>query len=442
MQKILYVGYVWPEPNSSAAGGRTMAFLRLFRQQAWQVVYASAAALSEHRFDLGTIGVREQQIALNCDSFDAFVAAYQPDMVVFDRFFTEEQFGWRVEKHCPDAMRVLDTCDLHSLRDARWRLLKQAQHPSQHLSFPVLTEMASLADAMRGDDLALREVAAIFRCDLSLMISPFEIDLLVRYFAVPEELICLSRLMLMPTMSNGSVDFAQRRHFVSIGNFRHAPNWDAVLILKQQVWPRLREGLRSHVVAQQLDHEVQLHIYGAYPPPKAMALHNEKEGFLMRGWASDAQLSLAQSRVCLAPLRFGAGLKGKLSDAMAAGTPSVTTDIGAEGMAGDLPWAGRIENELDAFVQAALDLYVNQAQFLEAQAQGYAILQTHYQEPQLAADLLRQLCASRKQQAMRRSRNFTGAMLRHHSHKSSHYMSQWISLKNQLTASGEVNTNC
>lgn len=434
MQKILYLGYVWPEPNSSAAGGRTMAFLRLFRQQGWDVVFASAAALSEHRFDLATIGVAEQPITLNCDSFDAFVAAYQPDMVVFDRFFTEEQFGWRVEKHCPDALRVLDTCDLHSLRDARWRLLKLAQHQQEKPSLAMSTDMPSLARAMRQDELVLREVAAIFRCDLSLMISPFEIDLLVQHFAVPPELMCLNRLMLMPSRSTTSPEFAQRRHFVSIGNFRHAPNWDAVLVLKQQIWPRLRERLQSSAVASQLDHAVQLHIYGAYPPPKAIALHNEKEGFLVRGWAQDAQASLAQARVCLAPLRFGAGLKGKLSDAMAAGTPSVTTDIGAEGMAGDLPWAGRVENELDAFVQAALDLYINQPQFLQAQAQGQAILHMHYQEQALADDLLQQLLASREQQAERRSRNFIGAMLRHHLLKSSHYMSQWISLKNQRTS--------
>ena len=430
MQKILYLGYVWPEPNSSAAGGRTMAFLRLFRQQGWQVVFASAAALSEHRFALASIGVQEQPIRLNCDSFDAMLLAYQPDMVVFDRFFTEEQFGWRVEKHCPHALRVLDTCDLHSLRDARWRMLKQAQKSGTPLALAASLDQARLAMEMSGDELALREVAAIFRCDLSLMISPFEMDLLVQHFAVPAELLCLNRLILMPAQLSSTPDFAQRRHFVSIGNFRHAPNWDAVLMLKQQIWPRLRERLQACAVASRLEHAVQLHIYGAYPPPKAMALHNEKEGFLVRGWASDAQASLAQARVSLAPLRFGAGLKGKLSDAMVAGTPSVTTDIGAEGMAGGLPWPGQVANDWDAFVQAALDLYVQPAQFLQAQTRGYAILQAHYQEPQLAQDLLQHLLASRAQQAQRRARNFIGAMLRHHLLKSSQYMSQWIQLKN------------
>jgi hypothetical protein len=89
IQKVLYLGYVWPEPNSSAAGSRTMEFLRLFRQQNWQVIFASVAALSPHRADLAALQIEEKQLQLNCDSFDAFILDYQPDLVVFDRFFTE-----------------------------------------------------------------------------------------------------------------------------------------------------------------------------------------------------------------------------------------------------------------------------------------------------------------------------------------------------------------
>jgi O-antigen biosynthesis protein len=127
MQRILIVGYVWPEPRSSAAGSRMLELIELFRTQGWQVTFASAAALSEHRFALAKWGVPEVAIRLNCDSFDALVAELQPDMVLFDRFFTEEQFAWRVERVCPQALRVLDTSDLHSLREARQQLLKQAQ---------------------------------------------------------------------------------------------------------------------------------------------------------------------------------------------------------------------------------------------------------------------------------------------------------------------------
>src|SRR5690606_42072194 len=78
------------------------------------------------------LGVDEVTIALNCSSFDQYVNKFQPDIVLFDRFMMEEQFGWRVEKCCPQALRVLDTEDLHSLRETRHQILKETlKQPGQ-----------------------------------------------------------------------------------------------------------------------------------------------------------------------------------------------------------------------------------------------------------------------------------------------------------------------
>jgi glycosyltransferase involved in cell wall biosynthesis len=432
MQKVLYLGYVWPEPNSSAAGSRTMEFLRLFRQQNWQVMYASAAGLSEHRADLAALSIEEKVIAINCDSFDQLLQTYQPDLVVFDRFFTEEQFGWRVAQFCPQALRVLDTCDLHSLREARQQLLKQAmsahvKEAERHQVAAVTADAAMLYECMADSDLALREIAAIYRCDLSLMISSFEVDLLRQYFSVPGYLLCETNLMLVPTETpqlTSQLTYEQRQHFISIGNFRHAPNWDAVLWLKHAIWPRIRQQLP----------QAELHVYGAYPPPKAMALHQPQQGFHLRGWAENAQVVMAQARVCLAPLRFGAGIKGKLADAMAAGTPSVTTQIGIEGMCGDLPWGGLLADESEAFAEAAVRLYQDQNLWHLSRQQGQTILQKFFDRDANTQGFLQAVLLARQQQTQRRQQNFTGAMLRHHLHKSTQYMSQWISLKNQKQA--------
>lgn len=432
IQKVLYLGYVWPEPNSSAAGSRTMAFLRLFRSQNWQVIFASVAALSPHRADLSALQIEEKQLALNCDSFDQFVRDYQPDLVVFDRFFTEEQFAWRVERQVPNALRVLDTCDLHSLREARHQLLEQAlqAHPNERERQLVLqpsSDRASLVQQMAQSDLALREIAAIYRCDLSLMISRFETELLRDAFALPSYLLCENNLML--TARGGSPpEFQQRQGFVSIGNFRHAPNWDAVLYLKHAVWPRLRAKMA----------DAQIDVYGSYPPPKAIALHQPEHGFHVRGWADDAQQVMAAARVCLAPIRFGAGIKGKLADAMAAGTPSVTTRIGAESMHGDMHWAGAIADQLDDFVDAAIRLASDQTEWQIAQQRGQQVLQQHFDHDTAASNFINAILRAREQQAARRLQNFTGAMLRHHSMKSTQYMSQWIQLKNQGATSNSA----
>lgn len=426
MQKILVIGYVWPEPRSSAAGGRMMELLFLFRSQGWQVVFASAAALSAHRADLSPLQIEEKSIDLNCDSFDDFVAGYQPDMVLFDRFFTEEQFGWRVEKVCPTALRVLDTSDLHSLRYARQSLLKQTQQAciteveKNHVGAVEATP-DTIAVMMVDDDMAQREIACIYRCDLSLMISSFEMALLQEQFGVSAKLLHHCTLMAHFRPEQSVSGFEQRQHFLSIGNFRHAPNWDSVLWLKHAIWPRIRQALP----------QAQLHVLGAYPPPKATALHNPQQGFHVLGWVDDALALMAQARVCLAPLRFGAGIKGKLADAMLCGTPSVTTAIGSEGMCGGLPWGGAVAQGTGDFAAAAISLYQNAAEWQEAQTHGTQIIQNYFNREDAGQALLSRLTSAKQQQDENRRKNFTGMMLRHHLHKSTQYMSQWIAEKNK-----------
>ncbi|WP_394777338.1 glycosyltransferase [Undibacterium sp.] len=425
--KVLIIGYVWPEPRSSAAGSRMMEFIELFIAQNWQVTFASAAALSDHRADLPALGVAEVRIAINCDSFNDVAAALQPDLVLFDRFFTEEQFGWRVEQVCPQALRVLDTVDLHSLRNVRQRLLKQSQQgiasePQKQSVGPVLAVPEQLYAAMADDDMAQREIAAIYRSDLSLLISDAEMDFLQQQFAIPAALLHHCALMSSASAHSGADPaFEQRRHFISIGNFRHAPNWDTVLWLKHALWPAIRRQLP----------QAELHVYGSYPPPKAMALHQPAQGFHMLGWAEDAHTVMAHSRVCLAPLRFGAGIKGKLADAMLCGTPSVTTAIGAEGMSGGLPWAGAVADDGEEFAAAAVALYRDQALWQQARQHGNDILREMFAKADMGRDLLTRLNDARLNQAAYRQRNFTGAMLRHHLHKSTQYMSQWIAAKNK-----------
>ncbi len=406
MATLLIIGYVWPEPDSSAAGSRMMQLIELFRAQDWQVTFASPAVPSEHMADLALHGVDKVSIELNDSSFDAFVSRLSPDMVIFDRFMIEEQFGWRVEQHVPDALRILDTEDLHCLREARHRALKGRRE-------------LNVADL--NSEMAMREVAAILRSDLSLMISSYEIDLLTRHFSVPEQLLHHLPFMLAPVDDANFKLFAQRQGYVVIGNFRHAPNWDAVRHLRNTLWPRIRA----------LQADAQVDVYGAYPPPKATQLDAPKHGFHIRGWAKNARQVMSRARVCLAPLRFGAGLKGKLVEAMICGTPSVTTSIGAEAMHGDLPWNGVVSDDIDGFARGAVGLYHSEKDWVQAQHRGTVIVNSLYMGKDLGEQLVQQVDALRISLQEHRLNNFTGAMLRHHTMKSTKYMAQWIEAKNK-----------
>jgi glycosyltransferase involved in cell wall biosynthesis len=324
----------------------------------------------------------------------------------------EEQFGWRVAQHCPNALRLLDTEDLHSLRHARHTAHKAGR---------------SVTDNDLFSDYALREIASIYRCDLALIISDHELALLGDHFGVPEQLLFHCPFMLDPaTFELSSPSFTQRNGFISIGNFRHAPNWDAVLWLKQEIWPLIRA---------QLPHAL-LNIYGAYPPPKATALHNPQQGFLVKGWAEDAEQVIKENRLLLAPLRFGAGIKGKLTDAMRCGTPSITTAIGVEGIADETCWPGAVANSAKAFADSAVALYQDQQRWQSCQEQGKRLLKQRFDGEEIGERLMQRVTQLQATLTQHRLKNFTGAMLQHHHHKSTQYMSQWIEAKNRLKQLG------
>ncbi len=410
MTNVLIIGYVWPEPNSSAAGSRMMQLIEFFQQQNWQVSFASPAAESEHRFPFESIGVKKQNIQINSDCFDTFIKSLKPNIVLFDRFIMEEQFAWRVEKICPDALRLLETVDLHCLREARHQALKNERAFNQQDLF---------------SKIAQREIASILRCDLSLLISGYEIKLLTETFKIDPALL-LHLPFMVDNLSPENVEnwptYQQRQHFISIGNFRHAPNWDAVLYLKQTLWPLVHKKCP----------QAEMYIYGAYPPPKATQLHNPKQKFYVPGWAESAEQVMKKARICLAPLRFGAGLKGKLLDAMQFGTPSITTEIGAEGMHNELAWNGVITDKPEEYADAAVKLYNNKSEWGKAQANGVNLVNTLYNKVQHSKILLEKIMFICNHLQEHRLNNFTGAMLRHHNLKSTQYMAQWIEAKNKL----------
>jgi len=409
MKKLLIIGYVWPEPNSSAAGSRMMQLIHFFQSQGYQITFASPAQQTEHMVDLAALDITVENIQLNCTSFDDFIKELQPSAVMFDRFMMEEQFGWRVSEHCPQALRILDTEDLFSLRNARHHAYKQKRDMTD--------------EDLLTSDMAKREVASIFRSDISLMISSVEVELLQRLFKVDASLIHYCPFMLsQEQLTQQNPAYQQRDDFMVIGNFRHAPNWDAVLWLKQQIWPLIRKQLPN----------AKLNVYGAYPPPKATDLHDEKSGFLVKGWVDDAVNAMQNAKVCLAPLRFGAGIKGKLAEAMYCQTPSVTTDLGAESMQTELAWPGAIANDPQATADAAVKLYQDEKAWQCASELGQQNAQLMYQQESILAELTTRLTELECNLEKHRKQNFIGSMLNHHHHKSTQYMAQWIDVKTQL----------
>jgi glycosyltransferase involved in cell wall biosynthesis len=409
-QSILIIGFVWPEPNSSAAGGRMVQLISIFKQQGFEVTFASPAMYSDFMVDFESLGVVKKSITLNCSSFDVFLKELNPSIVMFDRFMMEEQFGWRVAENCPDALRILDTEDLHCLRLARQKAFKE-------------NRLFSIEDVLI-EEVAKREIASILRCDISLMIAEYEIELLQSVFKIDSKLLYYLPLLLEPISISTILNlpkFEERNNFVFIGNFLHEPNWNAVQYLKETIWPLIRKQMPNAI----------LQIYGAYPSQKVLQLHQPKEGLHSIGRADDAQEVVKNAKVVLAPLRFGAGIKGKLVEAMQCGTPSVTTTIGAESMSGDLSWNGFIADDVQVFVDKAVELYLDKTVWLKAQEKGFEIIEKRYLKTLFANDFVKYVLETQSNLKQHRLDNFMGTLLQHHTLISTKYMSRWIEEKNK-----------
>lgn len=409
-QQVLIIGSVWVEPNSSAAGKRMLQLITQFLERGYEVTFVSAAQKSEKAVDLISMGVHESIIELNNISFDHFIKKLQPQIVLFDRFIMEEQFGWRVAEYCPKAIRILDTEDLHCLRKTREICLKNNIDFSQ--------------EELLKQDISKREIAAILRCDLSLIISVFEIEILKNIFKIEESI-----LMYLPFLFD-EIDihqqqkwkyFEKREYFIFIGNFMHKPNVAAVLSLKNEIWSKIRKGLPK----------AEIHVYGAYTNQQIEQLHNEKEGFIIKGFVEDAAQVVGNAKVVLAPLSFGAGIKGKLTEAMVFGVPSVTTSIGAEGMHGQLPWNGFVTDDFEDFAQKAVALYTDEKLWKTAQENGVTILNTHYNKDKYGPLLIAKIIEIQEKITEHRLANFLGSMLQHQTLQSTKYMSKWIEAKNK-----------
>ena len=412
--KLLVIGHVWPELRATAAGKRMMQLLLAFSRRGSQIYFASAAAKTSYSTDLSDLVISEEKIALNNSDFDVYIRDLKPDLVIFDRFMTEEQFGWRVAENSPGSLRILNTEDLHSLRDIRGKLHKKglAFEPREWLN----------------SDMAKRELASIYRSDLSLIISRFELDLLLEHGIIDEKLLVYLPFLQSETINprdSNILNFSNRKDFVFIGNGKHAPNIDAIKWLKTEIWPIIHKELP----------EAKMQVYGAYLPENIKGFHQARENFMVNGWIEQSEQVVGNARVNLVPLRFGAGLKGKIVEAMAVGTPSVGTTIAWEGFLANKEFQTTFTDSASDFAQLAIQIYKEKTLWSAHQMMQYKLYERVFKENDHMDILKERIARLTGDLSSHRARNFVGALLMHHSMASTKYMSKWIEAKNQIKGS-------
>jgi glycosyltransferase involved in cell wall biosynthesis len=246
------------------------------------------------------------------------------DVVIVARHYIAVKHLDAIRRFAPQAIVAFDTVDLHFLRSERLAELDGG------------AVARAAARASREEELGV-----VRRSDVTIVVSPIEVAVL-REVAPEARVLQLSNIHEpMP----GGKPYAAREGIVFIGGFQHPPNVDAVLWYAREVLPIVRQRLPG----------VTTYIVGSKVPSTIRAL--AAPDFVVTGYVPDVEPFFTGCRVSIAPLRYGAGVKGKVNLAMSYGVPVVATPPAVEGM--------HLRNGIDVIVAA------DAGQFAEAIERAY-----------------------------------------------------------------------
>jgi O-antigen biosynthesis protein len=267
------------------------------------------------------------------------------DIVMISRHYIAVKHIDAVRAFAPRALVVFDTVDLHFLRTER-----QAELEGDAAA-------RSSARAKRDEELTL-----IRKADVTLVVSPFEKTLLAEL--VPEaRVVVLSTIHEQMPPGRG---FAEREGLVFIGGFQHPPNTDAVLWYAQEVLPHVRTLLPG----------VKTYIVGSKVPTTIRDL--AAPDFVVTGYVPDVTPYFTGCRVSIAPLRYGAGVKGKINLAMSYGLPVVATTPSVEGMSLEPERDVVVADAAEDFARAIARVYHDESLWQTLAAGGRENIRAHF----------------------------------------------------------------
>jgi glycosyltransferase involved in cell wall biosynthesis len=269
------------------------------------------------------------------------------ELVIASRHYVAEAVLPLVRAHAPQARLVFDTVDLHYLRERREAEL--AGHDPARLRAAERTRTA--------------ELALVRECDATLVVSPVEQALLAEETpGARVEVVSNVHRVAGPGRA-----FAERADLLFVGGYRHPPNVDAARWMVEDVLPRVLERLPG----------VRLHLVGSAAPPEVVAL-GERAGVVFHGFVEDIAPLMDGIRVGVAPLRYGAGVKGKVNLALAHGQPMVATRCAVEGMYLADGHDVLVADDAAGFADAIVRAYTDEALWRRLSANGLDNIERHF----------------------------------------------------------------
>jgi glycosyltransferase involved in cell wall biosynthesis len=308
VKQALVCAPLLPEFDREGGSRRIFHLLELLREAGWNISYVAENPHGEERY----VKMLEQMGIAVYRGFtprtDSLLRLGQFDLAIFAFWYVAEDQIRRIRRMSRRTKVIVDVIDLHWLRHAREYFVRPMNGRSPG------TQGSEFASEM------VRELKVYAQADALLTVSDKEAETIrdvlgnrVRAFTVPDR----------EENIRSPLDFEDRRGMLFVGNFRHPPNADGVMFFCEEVLPKIdRELLEQH----------PLLIIGNHPSAKILRYAKSSPFVRVVGWVPSVVPYLQSARMTIVPMRYGAGTKRKLVQALMARTPTVSTSMGTEGL--------------------------------------------------------------------------------------------------------------
>jgi glycosyltransferase involved in cell wall biosynthesis len=371
-QRVLFVDYFLPAFDRSAGNQRTLELLRLIRRFGCAVTFLARNGECQKRYQDALTNLGIETLATDPDhltlwdykpgtrriDFEHLLPARDFSVVILSRWENAELYIPLIKKWLPKARIIIDSVDLHFNR-GKMRL-------------NLYPERGGESELQKQKE---REVRVYRQADALIAATEEEAALL------RNEVPGVSGVYVVPTMYNvmeNPPSFAQRHDLLFVGNFAHSPNSDALVYFCGEIFPKIQEHLK----------ETRLYIVGA----NASFWMNDlaQPNIVVAGYLPSLLPMLCSARISVAPLRYGAGMKGKIVEAMAAGLPVVTTSTGAAGLSLVDEQNAMIADDAAGFAQRVVRLYEDENLWKRLQTAGLDLVRRSL-TPQVVAPVIRKI---------------------------------------------------
>ncbi len=353
---ILVIDHYVPSYDKDSGSLRMYSILKLLTLQGWKVIFwpDNLAKIEPYTSELQWIGV---EVIYGHKNFFEYIKENGKyiDYILLSRPHISKNYIDKVKLYS-DAIVIYDTVDLHYLREER--RAKVENNPR------ILEE----ANTWKNIEFYICK-----KSDIILTITENEKNILKNEFKNKE-------IKVLPNIHIPTTNikpFNQRKNIMFIGSYLHPPNIDAVKWFTNEIFHEILKNIK----------EIKFYIIGNEPPDEIKKLTSEN--IIVTGFVKNVAPYFQNCRVFVSPLRYGAGLKGKIGQSMSFGLPVVTTSIGAEGFIFEKP-PFLIADDAKTFAEKVIELYLNETLWKELSMRGIEIIEKYY-SPQKINEILKNI---------------------------------------------------